>query len=83
MILFTWRIRWPDKIRKKSIKYKLDTGRIAGINHILLTDYRWTKSSQIIKEQKLILKIRDDYRSLLKLDLCCRNNIIVESILDE
>ena len=75
-----WRIRWPDKIRNKSKKFKLDCGRIAGLNHILLTDYRWTKSSQIIREQNLILKIRDDYRSLLKLDLCSQNNIIVENI---
>jgi hypothetical protein len=76
-------VRWPDKFRNKSTKFKLDTGRIAGINHILLNDNRWTKSSQVIKEQKLKLKIRDDYRSLLKLDLCSRNNIMVESILDE
>ena len=76
-----WRIRWSDKIRKKSKKFKLDTGRIAGINHILLNDTRWTKSSQIIKEQNLILKIRDDYRSLLKLDLRSCNNIMVEKII--
>ena len=74
---------WPDKIRKRSKIYKLDTGRIAAINHILLTDSRWTKSSQVIKDQELILKIRDDYRCLLKLDLCSRNNIMVESILDD
>ena len=73
-----WRIRWPDKKRNKKTIFKLDTGRVQGINHILQTSEKWTASSQIISEQNLTLKIHSDYYDLLNLELCKIKNIAVE-----
>lgn len=74
-----WRIRWPDKKRNKSKKFKLDTGRVEGLNHIFLEKDKWTASSELIQNQKLILKIRSDYHPLLNLEYCDNNNITVET----
>jgi predicted GIY-YIG superfamily endonuclease len=75
-----WRIRWPDKKRNKSLKFKLDTGRIAGINHILENDTKWTESSQTIDTQNLTLKISEEYRHLLNEDICLQKNITIMTL---
>ena len=52
---------WRLKRKGKGI-----IGRLNYINYLLNNVERWTKNSKQIKEQKLFIHVKDDYRYLIK-----------------
>jgi len=76
-----WRIRHPDKKRKKASKFLGDLGRINGLNHIFETDTIWTQSSETISLQNLELKIDKEYYDTLNTENCLKQNINVSLLI--
>ena len=74
-----WRIRHPDKKRKKAARFLGDIGRINGLNHIFETDITWTKSSEEINSQNLELKIDKEYYNQLNINNCLKQNIKIKT----
>ncbi len=70
-----WRIRHPDNKKKRPKKFNKEKGRILGLNYILNNSDKWTKTSQLIKEQKLEIYIDDEYKDLLDNKLLEKHNL--------
>ena len=63
-----WRIRRPDFKKYKKKEFIGPEGRIRGLNYIINNSEKWTSTSKLIKDQKLIINLNTDYKDLLNID---------------